>query len=318
MTTEPQCASAVVMIRPVAFFANPETRASNAFQRDDLAMDVAAQQARAAAEFDGLAAALRAAGVRTCVFDDTPEPATPDSLFPNNWVSFHADGRVVLYPMMAANRRHERRPDVVAALGEVHGFRLGEVLDLSHHEAQGRFLEGTGSLVLDRVNRVAYACHSPRTDPTVLADFAARFGYEVVSFDALGPDGKPIYHTNVLMSVGAGFAAICAEAIPTEGQREAVLASLRVTGHEVVELGFAQLLAFAGNMLALAAADGTQVLAMSARAERSLEAVQRAVLARHARIVAAPIETIEDCAGGSVRCMLAEVFLPSGYPARVR
>lgn len=310
MPTEPQSARAVMMIRPVRFFANPETRASNAFQRDDLALDAAAQQAQALREFEGLAGALREAGVRVCVFDDTPAPATPDAIFPNNWISFHADGRVVLYPMMAVNRRAERRTDVIEALGRDHGFRVGEVLDLTHHEAAGRFLEGTGSLVLDRVHRVAYACLSPRTDPAVLADFAARLGYAVVSFEALGPDGKPIYHTNVLMSVGAGFAAIGATAIPDAARREAVLASLRATGHEVVLLDAAQLLAFAGNMLALEAEDGSRVLAMSARAERSLSAEQRALLRRHARIVAAPIDTIEDCAGGSVRCMLAEVCLP--------
>lgn len=307
MPAEPQIAPAVLMIRPVRFFANPETRASNAFQRDDLALAVAAQQARAAAEFEGLAAALRAAGVAVHAFDDTPEPATPDAIFPNNWVSFHADGRVVLYPMLAPNRRAERRPELLAALRGA--YAVAEVVDLTHHEAAGRFLEGTGSLVLDRPGRVAYACRSPRTHEAVLAEFAARLGYAVVAFDAFGPDAAPIYHTNVLMAVGEGFAVIGAEAIPAE-QRGEVLTRLAASGREVVALTPAQLGAFAGNMLALRAADGGQVLAMSARAEACLTPDQRAVLARHARVVAAPVPTIEDCAGGSVRCMLAEVFLP--------
>ena len=308
-TPDRQCAPAVMMIRPVRFLANPQTKGSNAFQREE-ARDHAAQQARALAEFEGLAAALERAGVEVCVFDDTPEPHTPDAIFPNNWVSFHADGRVALYPMMAENRRTERRLELIDRLAGAHGFKPGPILDLSHHEAASRFLEGTGSLVLDRVQRIAYACLSPRTDAAVLADFADQLGYEAIAFTAHGPDGRAIYHTNVLMSVGDGFAVICAEALPDPAQREAVLDRLRRTGHELVTISFDQMLAFAGNMLALADQQGGQVLAMSERAERSLSRAQRAALSRHARLVTAPIPTIEDAAGGSVRCMLAEVFLP--------
>lgn len=298
-------APAVLMIRPVAFHANPQTMGTNAFQRPASGLDPAALQARARAESDGLAAALRHAGVTVVAFDDTPTPATPDAIFPNNWVSFHADGTAVLYPMLAENRRLERRPDVLDALVRDHGFALREVVDLSGPEAEGRFLEGTGSLVLDRAHRVAYACRSPRTDAGLLADWAARFGYETVVFDAWGPDGTPIYHTNVLMCVGDGF-AVLGEASLTD---PAVRARLEATGHEVVAIDPTQLAAFAGNMLALQGAGG-QVLAMSARAHASLRPDQRAALQRHARLVVADVSAIEDHAGGSVRCMLAELFLP--------
>lgn len=310
-TSTPQLARAVMMIRPARFLANPQTQASNAFQKRDLALDAEAQQARALAEFDGLASALRDAGVEVCVFEDTPEPHTPDSIFPNNWVSFHADGRVVFYPMLAENRRDERRPELVDRLVAEHGFRAGERIDLSGHEAEGRFLEGTGSMVLDRRHGVAYACVSPRTDPTVLAAFGARLGYDVVAFDAFGADGTAIYHTNVLMSVGDGFAVICAEAIP-EAQRDTVLARLAADGLEVVAITLDQMATFAGNMLALENAHGRQVLAMSGRAYACLTPVQCEALSRHATLVHASIDAIEDSAGGSVRCMLAEVFLPKG------
>lgn len=310
IATEPQIAPAVLMIRPVRFHANPQTRDSNAFQQRDLPLDDAEQQARALAEFEGLVAALQAAGVETHVFDDTREPSTPDSIFPNNWVSFHPDGRVVLYPMMAENRRTERRPELIEALGGAHGFRVGPVIDLSPLEAEGRFLEGTGSLVLDRASRVAYACLSPRTHASALAEFGARMGYAVEAFAAVGADGTAIYHTNVMMSVGEGFAVVCLEAFADPHRRAAVSARLTAGGREVVAISLEQMGLFAGNMLALRGRDGRQVLAMSARAEQCLGEAQREILERHATIVSAPIPTIEDSAGGSVRCMLAEVFLP--------
>lgn len=311
-TPEPehQIAPAVLMVRPVAFRGNPETAGSNRFQRRPGTVAPDAEQAAALREFDGLVAALREVGVEVIVEADTPEPHTPDSIFPNNWLSLHADGRAVLYPMMAPSRRGERRLDVVERLASEHGFRVSEILDLSAHEAEGRFLEGTGSLVLDRTHRVAYACLSPRTDLDLLGEFGQRLGYELVAFDATDADGVPIYHTNVMMAIGDGFAVVCAEAIADEEQRRAVLRRLADSGHEVVEISRAQMAAFAGNMLALESADGTQLLAMSARAEAGLTAEQRETLGRHARIVAAPIDSIEDSAGGSVRCMLAEIHLP--------
>lgn len=306
---ESQLASAVLMIRPVNFHSNPMTAGSNRFQGRN--PDSPEQQQRdAEKEFDALAAALRAAGVEVVVFQDTEEPHTPDAIFPNNWVSFHADGTVVLYPMEAPNRRAERRPDVIESLADDYGFHVREVVDLTAHERQGHFLEGTGSMVLDRSNRVAYACLSSRTHLEALGDFSQRLDYEVLAFDAVDHQGAPIYHTNVLMNVGETLAVICDEAIARDDQREAVLRSLRDTGHEVVSLSHEQMNAFAGNMLEMRCADGSPVIAMSEQARRSLAAAQVATIEKHARIVSAPIDHIESSAGGSVRCMLAEIHLP--------
>ena len=311
MTTghESQLASAVVMIRPVRFESNPMTAASNRFQGRNEG-SAAEQQQAAQREFDALATTLRRNGIEVIVVDDTPEPHTPDSIFPNNWISTHADGRVVLYPMEAENRRSERRLDIVEHLQEHCGRQVTEVVDLTAHEAAGHFLEGTGSLVLDRVNRVAYACLSSRTQLDPLGDFAQRLGYDVVAFDAVDRDGVPIYHTNVLMSVGEEIAVICDEAIPRNDQREAVLARLHASGHEIVSLSYAQLEAFAGNMLELRNGDGERVLAMSQQAFASLGEEQLGVLDADARLVVVDIGNIESAAGGSVRCMLAEVHLP--------
>jgi hypothetical protein len=307
---ESQLASAVLMIRPARFQSNPETAESNRFQGKTRAPP-AEQHAAALAEFEALKDALEAVGVRTCVFDDTPEPHTPDAIFPNNWVSFHADGTVVLYPMEATNRRTERRSDIVEALSSEHRFAVREIIDLSHHEAHGHFLEGTGSMVLDRVNRVAYACLSSRTQLDALADFSQRLDYDVMAFDAVDSGGTPIYHTNVLMNVGEKLAVICGEAIPRAEQRQAVLQRLEQSGHDVVSLTYAQLNAFAGNMLELRSTAGKRVTAMSAQARRSLTQEQIDKLHANGDVVAVPIDTIESSAGGSVRCMLAEIHLPS-------
>ncbi|MBX3702358.1 MAG: hypothetical protein KF822_01120 [Steroidobacteraceae bacterium] len=303
---ERQCADAVLMIRPARFGANPETAASNRFQQDGAGAG-AAQAARR--EFDGLVAKLRAAGVEVHVADDTPDPPKPDACFPNNWVSFHADGTAVLYPMMAPSRRAERRPELLERLRDS-GFRLARTLDLSGWESRGEFLEGTGSLVLDRCHRVAYACRSPRTTPAALADFASRLGYRTIVFDARGPAGEPLYHTNVMMAVGEGFAVVCADAIADAADRAAVLGELVAAGHEPVVIGAEAMHGFAGNLLALRARDGAQVIALSDAAWASLPPQARAALERHGRIVAAPIPVIERHGGGSVRCMIAEVFLP--------
>ncbi len=305
---ESQLASAVLMITPVRFESNPSTAASNKFQgRNPDSPNK--QQRDAAEEFVGLRAALETSGIEVIQVDDTVEPHTPDAIFPNNWVSFHADGTVVLYPMEAPNRRAERRPDIIETLVEDHEFIVRKIVDLSTHEAQAQYLEGTGSLVLDRVNRVAYACLSSRTHLDALGDFAQRMGYEVLAFDAHDRNGAPIYHTNVLMSVGEALAVICAEAIPREDQRDAVLRRLADTGHEVVTIDFDQMDAFAGNMLELRSVDGERILAMSEQAKQSLDVEQMEKLAANAQIVSAPINRIESSAGGSVRCMLAEIHL---------
>lgn len=314
-STEPQNAPAVMMIRPVRFEANYQTTATNAFQHP-LAIGADEAQALALAEFDGLCAALREAGVEVCVYDDTAEPHTPDAIFPNNWLTTHADGTAVLYPMMAENRRLERRPELLERLGREHGFAVSRVIDLSHHEHQGRFLEGTGSMVLDRVNRVAYACVGPRTDVGVLEEFCRELGYLPFSFEARDATGIPIYHTNVMMCLGARFAVVCLDSVDSAVRREQLAASLRESGHEVVSIDGEQLRQFAGNMMALRDERGETVLAMSTRAYNALRPEQLSTLAAHSRIVASPVNTIEDCAGGGVRCMLASLHLPrSAKPA---
>jgi len=302
------------MIRPTRFQSNPQTADSNAFQTAPDASP-AEQQRSALTEFESLVSVLRGAGIEVHVFDDTLEPHTPDSVFPNNWVSFHADGTVVLYPMEAENRRGERRLDVIERLDAELGFQVRQVVDLSHHEDTGHFLEGTGSMVLDRANRVAYACLSSRTHLDVLGDFAQRMDYDVVAFEALDRHGVPIYHTNVLMAIGEKLAVICDAAIARDDQRAAVLERLESTGHELVSLDFDQLESFAGNMLELRAADGVPVIAMSQRAWDSLSAEQQARMGANGRVVTAAIDDIEDSAGGSVRCMLAEIHLPRATAA---
>jgi len=298
------------MIRPVRFQSNPLTAASNRFQGRNESSP-AQQQIDAEAEFDGLAAALEAGGITVVQVDDTTEPHTPDAIFPNNWVSFHADGTVVLYPMEATNRRTERRQDIIDTLASQFGFQIREIVDFSHHEQDGHFLEGTGSLVLDRVNRIAYACLSSRTHLDVLGEFAQRLDYEVVAFDAADRHGAPIYHTNVLMNVGEELAVICEEAIPRDDQREAVIHSLEGSGHKVLTLTFDQMDAFAGNMLELRSSSGQRLIAMSEQARESLSESQLETISAYAQIISAPIENIESSAGGSVRCMLAEIHLPT-------
>lgn len=306
---ESQLASSVLMVRPARFQSNPLTIGSNRFQTD---ADASAeeQQQLALSEFDALVAVLRSGRIEVIVVQDDVEPHTPDAVFPNNWVSFHADGRVVLYPMEADNRRTERRLDVIERLDREHGFFVSEVVDLSPHETNGHFLEGTGSLVLDRVNRIAYACLSSRTHLDALGDFAQRMNYQVVAFDAVDREGVPIYHTNVMMNVGEALAVICEATITRDEQREAVLESLRASGHEILSLDFDQLYAFAGNMLELRNMAGERVLAMSEQAYNSLDDAQLEVLRSNGGIIKSPINSIEALAGGSVRCMLAEIHLP--------
>ncbi|NHA14250.1 citrulline utilization hydrolase CtlX [Thioalkalivibrio sp. XN279] len=307
---ERQAADTVLLVRPVAFHGNPETAESNAFQRPPEAADPAAEQAAAAVEFAGLMEALSAAGVGTVVVPDKVSPATPDAVFPNNWVSFHADGTAVLYPMMAPSRRGERRQDILELLSSAHGFRIERVLDLSPHEQAGRFLEGTGSMVLDRVNRVAYACLSPRTDAEVLAEAARLLDYEPIAFLATDAEGIAVYHTNVMMCLGADFAVLCEQAIGDPGQRAAVRRRLEQTGHEIVPIDFTQMRSFAGNMLELRGHDGERVLALSARALECLAPAQVQALESRCRLLPVPVAAIEEGGGGSVRCMLAEVHLP--------
>jgi hypothetical protein len=308
---EIQSAPAVLMVRPACFGFNPQTAGSNSFQQPvgEDSRPGGAQQAAALAEFDGVAGALRAAGIEVLIAADTASPVKPDAVFPNNWVSFHGDGTVALYPMLAANRRLERREDIVRQVVREGGFRVSRCVDFTHHEQQGKYLEGTGSLVLDRVHRVAFACSSPRTDLDVLGDFAQQLDYDLVNFDALDAKGLPIYHTNVLMAVGGSFAIVCGESMPHAQQRDAVFAKLRDTGHDIVAITPSQMLEFAGNALELAAPGGP-VLVLSTTALASLSLEQRMLLESHAALLPVAIPHIEQIGGGGVRCMLAEIHLP--------
>jgi hypothetical protein len=309
-----QCASAVLMIRPAAFDYNPETAATNSMQRPPDATAARSNNERAQTEFRELMRALESEGVSVCVVDDTPVPPKPDAVFPNNWVSFHADGTVVLYPMHAENRRRERRREVIDAVAANTGYKVSRVVDLSHHELQGRSLEGTGSLVLDHANRVAYASVSPRTHPAVVEEWSREFGYEPVVFQAVDRTGAPVYHTNVLMCIGERVVVAGAGAI-APADRGRVLERLTASGREIIEIGHDEIEHFAGNMLELASWDEAlgdcRVLVMSASARHALKPESFARLSACTdTILAAPIPTIETLSGGSVRCMLAEIFLP--------
>src|SRR3984957_16146882 len=306
---EPQSARAVLMVRPASFGFNRQTAASNAFQRLPAESESAEAQELALAEFDGVAEALQRAGVDVLIVPDTPQPAKPDALFPNNWVSFHFDGTVALYPMLAPNRRCERREDVLDRVVREGGFRIVRTVDLTHRETEGKFLEGTGSVVLDRAHRVAYASLSPRTDLDVLGEFAQLLDYELVTFEAQGAAAQPVYHTNVVMAIGTRFAVVCGEAIVQPVHREAVFSKLRATGHEILEISMSQMNRFAANILELLPPSGA-VMAMSTTAWNSFEPAQRRVLEGFGAVVAADIPVIEGLGGGGVRCMLAEIHLP--------
>ena len=305
-----QCADAVFMVEPRAFGFNPETAASNALQQQSSG-DSNAPGTLALDESAGLKRALESEGVQVLLGADTPLPAKPDALFPNNWVSFHADGTLVLYPMLAPNRRLERREELIAAVCAAFDFQPRRRLDLSAHEKAGRFLEGTGSLVLDHVARVAYACRSQRTDESLVQEWARAMEYEAVVFDASDGRGQPYYHTNVMLWIGTRCAMVCAEAIaPVD--RERVCARLRSSERELIEIDRAAVTAFAGNMLELATWDealgDASVLVMSATAHVALEGpILQRLSGCVDSILAVPVPTIERVGGGSVRCMLVEV-----------
>lgn len=307
---EPQSASTVLLVRPAAFGFNAEAAQSNVFSRASSEPEFAQ---RALAEFEGLARKLSDAGVEVLILDDTAEPPKPDAVFPNNWMSTHADGTLVLYPMATAPRRLERqRLDEVRDLLGRQGFTVGRVIDLSGNERDGRFLEGTGSLVLDRPRRRAYANRSPRTDSQVIAQFDRALDHSTLVFDARDPGGRPIYHTNVLLSLGTRFAALCVEAVAPEDRRP-LIDDVEASGRSIVELTFAQLRRFGCNLLELRNRDGETLIALSAKARANLSPDQISRLEElGGELVDADIPTIEAVGGGSVRCMIAEIHLPRG------
>lgn len=300
-----QATNYILMIRPVDFKFNEQTAGNNKFQQASEQSDV---QQKALSEFDGFVNVLRENGVDVTVIDDTLDPAKPDSIFPNNWVSFHEDGAVYLYPMFSANRRLERRKDIIDQLAQK--FEISHVADLSFFEQQVLFLEGTGSMVLDRVNKLAYACLSVRTDEEVLNNFCMLTGYTPVTFQAVDQSNFPIYHTNVMMCIGDEFAVVCFDSIPDLTEKEMVKNRLANTGKTIVPITFDQMNHFAGNMLQVSNNRDESLLVMSEQAYKSLNETQISTLSRFAKLVYAPIYTIEQNGGGSARCMLAEVHLP--------
>ena len=301
-----QTTNTVLMIRPTRFSFNQDTAANNRFQRPaTVAEDV---QLKALAEFDGYVAALRRHGVEVLVHNDREAPHTPDSIFPNNWWSSHPDGTLVLYPMQGHNRRLERDKGVLdGLLGE---YRVEQLLDLSSLEEQEVFLEGTGSMVLDRQQRICYAGYSTRTHAQALDQLVTHLGYELCAFNAVDRQGVAIYHTNVMMSVGTRLAVACLASLPHSGERTALRELLETSGKQVIALNWEQLESFAGNMLEVHSAAGEPLLVMSRTAWQSLDANQRRLIEAHTTPLPVNIDTIERIGGGSARCMLAEVFLP--------
>jgi hypothetical protein len=301
-----QSTNSVLMIHPGRFYPNPETAADNAFQRNaDRDSDALTLMARK--EFDVAVQTMRAAGVDVHVFEDTAEPEKPDAVFPNNWISTHYDGRVALFPMYSALRRRERRRDIVEELRK--HYRVTEVIDYSAFEDDDCCLEGTGSLVFDHLNKIAYVSLSNRSNPKVIKRFADDFSYEPVTFTSLDSNGRPIYHTNVMMCIGTAFAMVGLAMIPNKTERQKVRARLEKTGKELVELSAVQIANFAGNAIELHNKRGEKLLVLSSRAGRALTEDQRERLGRYARLVPLELPTIE-LGGGSARCMIATIHLP--------
>jgi hypothetical protein len=306
----PVAAGAVLMIRPAAFSRNEVTRPTNRFQsgEDDVAPD--RTQAVALLEFDACVAALRSRGIDVQVFPGRQTTPLPDEVFPNNWISTHPDGTAVLYPMLAWNRRQERRRDILEQLQkQAEGFRIDRLVDLSPLEDRNCFLEGTGSLVLDHGNRLAYACLSPRTHIDALKEFVRQADYDVVHFTANDGNGHAIYHTNVMFAIGERFAFICADAIPAAEERLRVLTRLERSGREVIQFSIEQLRSFVGNLIQLRAGE-RRFIALSRQARAALDDTQVEALSRHGELIVLDVRTIEVNGGGSVRCMLAELLLP--------
>lgn len=308
-----QITSHIMMMRPVGFDYNAETAVNNYYQKvlDDLKPGEANE--RATAEFDEFVKKLRAEGISVYVFQDDAHPHTPDSIFPNNWVSFHADGRIALYPMYAENRRLERREEIFDILADDFGFEVDELEDFSEFENEGLYLEGTGSMILDRENMLAYAAVSERTDMDVLDSFCQRFGYEPIAFKAYqthNDERLPIYHTNVMMCLGSKFSVICLNCIDDLNERNIVKDTLKETGKKIVEITEAQKEHFAGNMLNVCNDKGEEYCVMSTAAFNSLRPDQIEIIEKHAKILHSSLDTIEALGGGSARCMMAEIFLP--------
>lgn len=306
-----QYSDTILMIEPVDFRFNTQTAVNNYFQTKP--EDDSTAQEKALKEFRGMVAKLREHGVNVIVLQDTPDPHTPDSIFPNNWISFHENKMIALYPMFAKNRRVERREDDVLALLEEKGFVAEEIMDYSSAEEDNVFLEGTGSIILDRVNKIAYACVSPRTDEELFYEFCEDFEYEPVLFEAnhtVNNERKQIYHTNVMMCVGDVYAVIALSTIDDKTEKEFVINKLTSSGKEIIDITEEQMHQFAGNMLQVGGIGNSKYLVMSENAYNSLTQEQIDQIEKFNPIIKVDINTIETLGGGSARCMMAEVFLP--------
>lgn len=299
-----QSTNKILMVRPSNFTFNVQTSSNNAFQKEGFSEGA---NEKAIAEFDNFTTLLRNEGVDVFVVNDTPDPHTPDSVFPNNWFSTHEGGTLVLYPMFAPNRRLERKEGVLNLLKN--NFKIKRVVDLSSFEDKGLFLEGTGSMILDRDSCLAFACRSVRTQESVLEKFCDELDFDYFLFDAADSGGNPIYHTNVMMCIGTGFAVVCLDAVSNLDDRMNLIALLEEGDKEIVEISLEQMAEFAGNMLEVKNSKGDHLLVMSARAKRSLERGQIATLEKYCKIVSPELTTIENNGGGSARCMMAEIFV---------
>ena len=305
-----QAPGSILMIRPSNFGYNPLTARSNAFQIQDARIDPTEISQAAREEFDHFHEHLIENNIEVIVFEDKDGSVLPDSVFPNNWISLHHDGTVVLYPMMAENRRLERRMDILPDLQNKYGYNILKILDYTNHELDGQYLEGTGSVVFDYANGIAYANRSDRTDEQVFNKLCADLGYKGIFFDAVDPDGNDIYHTNVMMCLGTRFVVICLDSIPDESMKLKLLHSFEETGHEVIDISFRQLNDFAGNMIEILDRDKQPVIVMSERSYHSLSTDQIKRLSGYGTILSSPIPQIQKYGGGSARCMIAGIYLP--------
>jgi hypothetical protein len=303
-----QLTNDIIMIRPACFGYNAETATNNSFQTEAKAEEQRNIQQKALEEFDNMTAILREKGINVQVIEDTPEPQKPDAVFPNNWISLHENGTVITYPMWAKNRRIERRTDIFDILSQTH--KIQNKYSFDFYEEEDLFLEGTGSMIFDRQNGIVYACLSPRTDVTLIDKFNLLLKTRSIVFDALDSNGKPIYHTNVMMALGENFVVICLECIPDETQKKSLILSFEQTGKTIVEISLDQVNQFAGNMLEVLGSGQKKYLVMSESAYASLRPDQIELLSGLTNILPIPIPTIETYGGGSVRCMMAENFLP--------
>ena len=303
-----QLTSQIMMVRPANFGFNEQTAVNNSFQTRD-GVDAVWLRVEAQKEFDQMVAVLRSKGIQVTVMDDTPQPVKPDAVFPNNWISFHEGGAVITYPMFAENRRLERREDIIDNLEKSFRIKNRYSLEFFENDDEPLILEGTGSMIIDRPNGIVYACISQRTDPLLLDKFNVLMGTRSILFKAVDRNGDEIYHTNVMMALGEDFVVICMDSIPSADSRKLLYDTFAATGKEVVEITLEQMESFAGNMLEVTSRDGTRYLCMSQTAYDSLTGDQKNRLGAKTHILPIAIPNIEKYGGGSVRCMMAEIFL---------